>query len=149
MKLSILLLALILSTANAFMLATRAVRSPGFSLANLQKKKPASPKQKSATPKKKTSTTPVAKKPTFSFGVGKSSVSAATKKKIAAKKPVVAKKKTVTVKKVQKKPINPFGFAKVPGTKQVVKTIATPKANGGYTVTVAAGEGKVPSFMSS
>uniref|UniRef100_A0A7S3PZU7 PS II complex 12 kDa extrinsic protein n=1 Tax=Chaetoceros debilis TaxID=122233 RepID=A0A7S3PZU7_9STRA len=44
-----------LSTANAFLLATRAVKSPGFSLKSLQKPKPApSPKKaikKKASPK--------------------------------------------------------------------------------------------------
>ena len=162
MKFLALLLLITLSAVavEAFVAATRAVKSPGFSLGNLQKKK--------ATPVKKAKSTTASKKPAFSFG-GKKATPPASKvkkpafslgrkkiginKKVAMKKPVVKRAgASKSVKKIAPKdkrlPNNPFGFAKVAAPKDIIKVTAVSKPNGGFSVSVAkAPGGKVPDFI--
>merc|ERR1719491_1899656 len=70
-----------LSTANAFLFATRAVKSPGFSLKSLQKAKPASSPRKKA-PMKKASPKATVKKASPKATVKKASPKATPKKAV-------------------------------------------------------------------
>ena len=87
MKFFLLILVVALSTADAFLLATRAVKSPGFSLNSLKQKKDL-PKPKAQLAKKATKKI-VAKK----MAVKKIAAKAVPKKVAAKKKPAA---KTVT-----------------------------------------------------